>query len=173
MKSGWRQNSVSGSNWMMRRMPLSPGMSASWSRVSVAAAPSSRGRPGDDALDAWLLAGDLGDPGGFFDALLEGGLALQEDHALDRKARRRLPIVFDQVRAVQKRDIGEPGVAQLLWVPDVQVGVDDAEVRHGSFLLASGNGAGSNSPKLLTWRHRAQRQRAERPSPYSPASVWP
>jgi hypothetical protein len=57
---------------------------------------------------------------------------LDEDHFLDRDPRRSLGEVGRPMRPVEMRNARHPRKAQLLRVEDVDMGVDDREIRQGA-----------------------------------------
>jgi hypothetical protein len=87
-------------------------------------------RPRHDADDARVLPGEFGHPIRLSPVLRRVALALQKNHPLNWNPVRRLPVVLQQMRLVQGRDILQPRVPNLTRVPNMQMRIHHRDVIH-------------------------------------------
>ena len=90
-------------------------------------------RPRDDSLQPAVPLRQAIDPIGFFLELGEGHLCLQEDHFLYYDGSAGAVIVFQQVGLVEQGNVIQPGIAQTLRIPNVEVRINYWEVQHPFF----------------------------------------
>ena len=95
-------------------------------------------RRGDDPLKTRVLSGALDDPLHLQQLVLRREVDFHVDHRLDVEPGGMLPIFRNDEAPVQARVAVEPGDAEMLGVPEMDVRVDDREVRHAQSSCNSG-----------------------------------
>ena len=68
---------------------------------------------------------------------MKGEVPLQEHHALDLR-RAACPVVIrQQVRLVQQRNVVQPRIPDLLWIPKMQMGINNGEINHDTIFSSA------------------------------------
>ena len=91
-------------------------------------------RPGHNALQPAVLLSQALDPIGFFLELRKIHFGLQEDHFLYSDGSAGAVIIFQQVGLVEQGDTIQPGIAQTLRIPNVEVRINYWKIQHLFFL---------------------------------------
>ena len=80
-------------------------------------------------------------PSGLVERAVGMGVAFEKHHRLDVDRPAGGPVIGGQMGPVELLDASQPGIFERLWVPDMQMAVDDGKVRHvrsgsaGEFVL--------------------------------------